>query len=672
MNYLIEKSKLEFNAFDFTKIKNEDFVPALKKAIGVSKDKITKIQNETHCTFNSIILECEFISFEIENVSKIFFNLLSANTSEELQKIAEEFSAIHTHFLDDFVLDQTVFNKIKQVYEASQDHLNQEEKQILNKMYRYFQRNGALLNEEDKKSLRLLNEELAQLGLKFGENLLKSVNHYQLVVKNNEDLKGIPEGAIEAAKELAIKKGQPENWIFTLHFPSYLPLITYAQNRNLRKEIYMASSSKAFSGEFSNQEILTKMVNLRLKRAKLLGYKSHSEYVLEERMAETPQKVFEFIDQINQKALQKAKKDLKELKEFQKIKHPDLELEPWDTAFYSELLKKEKFDFDEEELRPFFQLENVIEGAFLVASKLYNINFKERHDLPVYHEEVKVYEVYDQGKVIALFYADFFPRESKQGGAWATTFQDHFIYQGQKYIPHASIVCNFTKSTATKPSLLSLEEVKTLFHEFGHALHNIFATSHFPSITGTNVFWDFVELPSQVMENWVLEKECLDLFAKHYKTKELIPASMIEKINASEKFQSGLYNLRQMTFSLLDMKWHSIENEIQYSVTEFENQVLGPYRLFPSIPGTSISCTFSHIFDGGYSAGYYSYKWAEVLDADAFDYFKKNGIFNQSIAKKFRENILEKGGSEHPMILYKNFRGQEPKVEPLLERLGLE
>jgi peptidyl-dipeptidase Dcp len=673
MNPFLEKSSLPFGAFDFRSLKNEHYLPALHHHIEDAKLKVASIKNELSPNFSNTIVRIEEIGKEINLISSIFNYLLGANTNDELQSIAEDISGTMVNYANDILLDSALFEKIKTVYQMKSLKLSQEEKQLLDKTYKDFVRNGALLSEDDKLVLRSIDEELSKLSIRFGENLLKATNQYELLIEDPQRLDGLPDSAKEAAMEAANSKGQTGKWLFTLHMPSYLPLMTYAKDRKLREQIYRASTSRCVHGEFSNQEIIKKIVSLRLKRANLLGFKNHAEYVLSDRMAESPKRVFEFSQKIIDLAYKKGAVELDELKNLQKKLSPQDEFMPWDQTYLVEILKQKKLNFDEEKLRPYFQLEKVVEGAFAVARKLYNLSFKERTDLPTFHPDAKVYEVIDieKNEVISLFYTDFFPRESKQGGAWMSSFREHSVEMGIKFIPHIVITCNFTKPTSSKPSLLNLEEVKTLFHEFGHALHGMLSQVSFSSLSGTNVLWDFVELPSQIMENWVVEKECLDLFAHHYETGETIPSDWIKAIQDGEKFLAGLYTLRQMQLGQLDMFWHTLMEEKDLSVINFEQEVLQPYRLIPALEGSNISCQFSHIFDGGYSSGYYSYKWAEVLDADAFHFFKTKGIFSKEVAIKFRKYILEAGGSVHPMELYKQFRGAEPKIDALLNRSGL-
>ena len=514
--------------------------------------------------------------------------------------------------------------------------------------------------------------ELSKLSLQFGENVLAETNNFQLHVTDEKDLSGLPEGALEAAREMAMTL-EKEGWVFTLDYPSYLPFMTYADNRELRKKMAIAFGAKGFQeNEFNNEENVLKIVKLRHERANLLSYKSHADFVLEERMAESPAKVKTFLNDLLIKAKPAAEKEFAELTAFAKeLDGPD-HLEKWDGAYYSEKLKQKLFNLDDEKLKPYFKLENVLNGVFTIAGKLYGIHFTQVNDIDKYHKDVVTYEVKDDGNnLVAVFYADFFPRKGKRNGAWMTSFKSQYVKDGVNERPHVSIVCNFTKPTETKPSLLTFNEVTTLFHEFGHALHGMLANTVYPSLSGTSVYWDFVELPSQIMENWCYEPEALALFAHHYQTGDMIPMEYIEKIKESASFQEGMATVRQLSFGLLDMGWHSQDPGSITDLKAFETEQFSTTQLYPDVKENAMSTAFSHIFQGGYSSGYYSYKWAEVLDADAFEYFLKNGIFDKETANKFKDNVLSKGGTEHPMILYKRFRGQEPKPDALLKRAGL-
>jgi peptidyl-dipeptidase Dcp len=598
--------------------------------------------------------------------------LNSAETCDEMQKIAQEVSPLLTAFSNDISLNEDLFKRVKAVYDQKDKvTLTAEQATLLDKKFKGFSRNGALLAEADKLKLREIDTELAKLKLTYGENVLAETNNYQLYITNEADLKGLPEGTKEMAASLAKSKGL-DGWVFTLDFPSYLPFVTYVENRELRKEIAIAAGKKAFqNNEFDNKDNVKRIVELRHKRANLLGYESHSHFVLEERMAQHPEKVKAFLNDLLEKAKPAAHKEFAELTAFAKDLDGIEYLEKWDGPYYSEKLKQKLFSLDDELLKPYFKLENVLNGAFTIAEKLFGIRFKEVFDIDTYHNDVQTFEVLDfQNELVAVFYADFFPRKGKRNGAWMTSFKPQYIKNGVNERPHVSIVCNFTPPTETKPSLLTFNEVTTLFHEFGHALHGMLANTTYPSLSGTSVYWDFVELPSQIMENWCYEPEALALFAKHYLTGEVIPQQYVEKIKESASFLEGMATMRQLSFGLLDITYHA-KVQIIDDVKAFEKAAFEGTSLYPDVEENCMSTSFSHIFQGGYSSGYYSYKWAEVLDADAFAYFQEKGIFNPEVATKFKDNVLSKGGTELPMELYKKFRGQEPKAEALLKRAGL-
>lgn len=673
-NPLLESPQARHGAYPFDKVKTEDFLPALKAAIETAKQKLEDYKKDPRTDFAHVVTDKSDITEQVDYIAGIFFNLHSAECSEELEKISPEFSEILTRFGNDISLDPEIFLKVKSCYESRMDQdLSKEELTIIEKMYKSFVRNGALLAESEKERVREIDEQMAKLTLQFSQNVLKATNDYFLEITDKKDLEGIPDGIVEAAAELAEKKGKAGCWCFDLNAPSLVPFLTYAKNRVLRKQMFMAHNSKTFNSKFDNQENLKSILKFRTERAKILGFNTHADYVLEERMAMSPKKVMDFLDELLAKAKPHAEKDLARLKKIALERDGITDFQSYDSAYYSEILKKQELDMDDEMLRPYFKLENVVDGVFKVANLLYGLSFKEVFDLPKYHKDVRTFEVYDDetNNYVGLFYADFFPRATKRSGAWMSGIKEQGMYQGKVERPHIMIVCNFTKPTKTKPSLLTLDEVLTLYHEFGHALHGLLSKVKYRELSGTNVYWDFVELPSQIMENWVLEKECLDLFAVHYETGEKIPQDLIEKIKASGKFLEGLGTLRQLTFGFLDMAYHTTDPDKITDITAFETKTIEKTSLLPKIEGTSISTSFSHIFAGGYSAGYYSYKWAEVLDADAFEFFQTSGIFNKEIARKFREFILEKGGTEHPMELYKKFRGQEPDVGALLRRAGL-
>jgi Zn-dependent oligopeptidase len=674
MSILTHHFNTKYNTAPFSKIKNEDFLPAFQKGIELAKAEIDAIvRNPIKPTFENTIEALAFSGDVLDRISSIFFNLNSAETNDEIQKIAQEVSPLLSEFGNDVRLNPDLFARVKTVYEQREKlNLNPEQTTLLDKKYKSFSRNGANLPEDKKNQLREIDKELSKLSLQFGENVLAETQAYQLHITNESDLAGLPEGAIEAARTLA-KSQEKEGWIFTLDYPSYVPFVTYADNRELRKKMAIAFGAKGFqNNEFDNQEIVLKIAKLRFERAQVLGYATHAHFVLEERMAESPEKVKTFSNDLLEKAKPAALKEFAQLTAFAKEQHGIDKLEKWDGAYYSEKLKQQLFNLDDEILKPYFQLEKVLDGAFAVAQKLFGITFEEIFEVDKYHEEVKTYAVKDEdNQLVAVFYADFFPRKGKRNGAWMTSFKSQYIKKGSNERPHISIVCNFTKPTETKPSLLTFNEVTTLFHEFGHALHGMLANTTYPSLSGTSVYWDFVELPSQIMENWCYEPEALALFAYHYETGEMIPMELVHKIKESASFQEGMATMRQLSFGLLDMGWHAQDPSNIKDIKAFETEQFAATQLYPDVKENAMSTSFSHIFQGGYSSGYYSYKWAEVLDADAFEYFQEKGIFNKEVATKFKENVLSKGGTEHPMILYKRFRGQEPKPEALLRRAGL-
>ena len=674
MSILNMRFDTAFNTAPFSKIKTEAFLPAFKKAIENAKNEIDQIvENKALPSFENTIEALDYTGQQLDRISSIFFNLNAAETNDAIQKIAQEVSPLLTEFSNDVALNVALFERVKSVYNAKETlSLSKEQQTLLDKKYKGFSRNGANLNDAQKEVLRIIDKEQSQLKLTFGENILAETNRYELLITESADLEGLPEGAMEAAKQLAVEKNK-EGWLITLDYPSYVPFMTYAKNRGLRKKLALAFGQKGFQNDaLDNQEIVLKIAQLRFKRAQLLGYETHAHFVLEERMAKTPETVQNFLEDLLPKALPAAKKEFKELEDFAiKLDHID-RLEKWDSAYYSEKLKQERFNFDDEQLKPYFKLENVIEGAFEVAQKLFGLHFTQSHDIDTYHKDVMTYTVEDsQQNLVAVFYADFFPRAGKRNGAWMTSYKPQFVKNDKNERPHVSIVCNFTKPTSTKPSLLTFNEVTTLFHEFGHALHGMLADTIYPSLSGTSVAWDFVELPSQIMENWCYEKEALALFAKHYETGASIPMDLIDKIKAAATFQQGMQTMRQLSFGLLDMNWHGIDPREITDVKQHETTAFKETQLFPEVKENCMSTAFSHIFQGGYSSGYYSYKWAEVLDADAFEFFKETDLFDPKIAEAFKTNVLSKGGTQDPLELYIKFRGQKPKVEALLKRSGL-
>ena len=669
-----------FDLAPFSKINNEHYLPAIKALIDITKQEVSLIsKNPDTPTFKNTVEALENTGGALDRATSIFFNLNSAETNDQIQQIAQEVSPLLSNFSNDLLLNQELFKRVKTVYDHKQTYaLSGEQQMLLEKQYKGFARNGANLSEQKKAQLRSIDTQLSKLGLSFGENVLAQTNAFELLLDKEQDLAGLPEGAKEAAKQVAAEKGK-KGWVITLDYPSYVPFMKYAQNRALRKKLALAFGARAFQDKGqNNQQHVLDIVKLRHQRAQLLGYQSHAHFVLEDRMAQSPQKVHAFLNELLVKARPAAQKEFDELEAFAKKIDSIDQLQKWDSAYYAEKLKQEKFSLDDEQLKPYFKLENVINGVFTVANKLFDLEFKEDPTIDTYHPDVKTYRVLGtEGKLIAIFYADFHPRAGKRGGAWMTSYkpqQKIDTPDGKGVIndrPHISNVCNFTKPTATKPSLLTFNEVTTLFHEFGHGLHGMLANTKYKGLSGTNVSWDFVELPSQILENWCYEKQTLELFATHYKTGEVIPMELIDKIKASATFHQGMQTLRQLSFGLLDMAWHGSDPSKITSVKDFENNAFGDTVLYPDTPNTCMSTAFSHIFQGGYSAGYYSYKWAEVLDADAFAYFKNEGIFNKKVASKFKDFVLSKGGTQDPMKLYIKFRGQKPNPDALLERAGL-
>lgn len=664
----------QFDLAPFSKIKSEHFEPAFKETLRQAKEEINKItENTATPSFENTIEALEASGEQLNRVASILFNLNSAETSTEIQQIAQQVSPWLSEFSNDLILNETLFARVKSVYETKDSlALSTEQAKLLEESYANFSRNGANLPKDKQEQLRAIDQELAKLSLQFGEHVLAETNNFQLTVLEESKLEGLPDDAKETAAQLAKEKGL-EGFLFTLHYPSYLPFMKYVKDRDLRKEMALAFGRKGFQDNANNNEaIVLELAILRFKRAQLLGYETHAHFVLEQRMAKTPTQVNNFLEDLLNKAKPAATKEFEELSNFAKEQDQIDQLQKWDAAYYAEKLKQKKFDLNEEELKPYFELSNVIKGVFTIAGKLFDLKFEEVDDIDVYHEEVKTYRVTNtEGNFIAVFYADFHPRPGKRDGAWMTVYKNQQITAGENSRPHISIVCNFTRPTATKPSLLTFNEVTTLFHEFGHALHGMLANTTYASLSGTSVYWDFVELPSQLLENWCYEEEALALFAKHYQTGEVIPMHLVEKIKASSNFQEGMQTLRQLSFGRLDMAWHGINPTSITDVKSHEINAFKGTKFYPDVSENCMSTAFSHIFQGGYSSGYYSYKWAEVLDADAFAYFKEKGIFNKEVAASFKATVLSQGGAIAPMELYKKFRGQEPKPEALLKRAGL-
>ena len=673
-NPLLTDSQAPFGAPEFDKIKNEHYLPAFEAGVAEAKAEIDAIvANPEEPTFENTIEAMEFSGRTLNKVASIFYNLMEANTNDQMQEIAEKIAPMMTEYSMYVSLNDALFQRVKAVYEKKDElGLDQDQMTLLEDSYKSFVRGGANLSAEDKAVYSKWSEELSLLTLQFSKNVLAATNAYTLHITEEADLAGLPDYVKTLGAETAKEKGL-EGWAFTLDYPSYSPFLQYSSNRDLRKEIWMAYNTRAIGGEFDNTEIVKKIVDLRIKIANILGYETYADYALEERMAKNKETVDAFILELLEPSMPFAQKDVADVLAYAKMNgFEDSQLQSWDFTYWSERYKEAEYSLSAEELKPYFQLESCIDAVFGLATRLYGITFTELDNVPVYHEDVKVYEVKDaDGSHLALFYADFFPRASKRGGAWMTGFRDQSIVNGVEERPFINIVCNFTKPTADSPSLITHDELTTFLHEFGHALHGIMAKGRYASLTGTSVSRDFVELPSQIMENWAYEPEYLNSFAKHYQTGEPIPAELIEKIVAAKNYLAAYGQVRQLHFGYLDMAWHSLKELPAMGTVEFEQSVLAPWAVMPAAEGAAFSGSFSHIFSGGYSAGYYSYKWAEVLEADAFSLFKEKGIFNTEVAKSFRTNILEKGGAEDEAVIYRNFRGHDPAPEALMEKLGL-
>jgi len=668
-NPLLKKFQTPFESAPFDKIKIEHFIPAIQKSIEIALKEIDSItQQKESPTFENTIEKLENCGTLIDRNTSLLFNLNSAETSEQLQKTAQEASPLLTQFQNDIRLNDTLFERIKFVYQnEDRKKLTAEQNTLLEKEYKNFVRNGANLDNTSKEKLRVIDTQLAKLSLTFGEHVLADTQAFSLHIEKKEELIGLPPSVIEMAEEEANKKIK-KGWVFTLDYPSYVPFMTYSENRELRKKMSIAFGQRGFKdNEQNNNDIIIELVKLRKERAQLLGYDSHAAFVLEERMAQSEQNVKTFLDELATKAKPAAESEWKAMEAFASEKLDLEKLEKWDTAFVSEKLKQAQLDLNEQELKPYFLLNNVLHGLFEIVKKLYGIELRKNKEVSVYHEDVEVFEVHKDNMPYALLYTDFFPRPGKRNGAWMTSYRSQ--KKGKR--PHISIVCNFSKPTHTEPSLLTFQEVTTLFHEFGHALHGILANTTYSSLSGTSVYWDFVELPSQIMENWCYQPEALKLYAKHFKTGEVIPHELIEKIKKAAHFQQGLQTLRQLSFGYLDLSYHDKNADLIDDIKRHEKNQIQHLQFTEDTAENCMSTAFSHIFQGGYSAGYYSYKWAEVLDADAFELFLEKGIFEPLTAKSFLENILSKGGTEHPMTLYKRFRGKEPDPSALLRRAGL-
>ena len=673
-NPLLQEFNTPHQTPPFTQIQTAHYIPAFTAAMEEGRAEIKAIiDNPATPDFNNTIEALEKAGNKLSRISSIFFNLNSAETSEAIQEVAREVSPLLSEYGNDIWLNEALFARVKAVYEQKDKlTLSTEQATLLDNTYKGFVRRGALLNAEDKQKYRNITAELSKLSLQFGENLLAETNDYKLHITDEADLAGLPEAVREAAQQLAESEGK-EGWMFSLHAPSMLPFMQYADQRELREQLFRASTKRGNQdNQNDNKANILRQAELRLAKAQLLGYRSHADYVLEERMAQSADKVNAFLNELFEKSFPFAQEDVAQVAAFAKQQGLEGELQRWDFAYYSEKLKTSLFDLNEEMTKPYFQLEKVKTGIFDLTNKLWGLSYKLNKDIPVYHPDVFAYEVFNRDEqVISVLYLDFHPRKGKQGGAWMTSFRDQHMENGQNIIPHVSVVCNFTPPTASRPSLLTFNEVTTFLHEFGHALHGMLSEVTYESLSGTSVYRDFVELPSQIMENWALEKEWLQDVAVHYQTGETMPEDLIQKIIAADNFQSGYLTVRQLSFGFNDMAWHSITEPLATDAISFEKAAMAKTELFPEVAGSCFSTAFGHIFDGGYAAGYYGYKWAEVLDADAYALFKEKGIFDQATAESFREHILSKGGTRHPMDLYVAFRGAEPSVEALLLRSGL-
>lgn len=673
-NPLLTRSTYKYEAPAFDKITEADYIPAFEAAIAEGKKEIESIvNNPQEPTFENTILALEYAGEQLTTISGIFYNLNEANTSDAMQQIAEQIAPAMTEYSLSIILNEKLFNRVKKVYENKGNlNLGQEEARLLEKTYKGFADNGANLSAEDKTKYSKIQEELSLATLKFGKNALAATNAFTLHLTKEEELAGLPDFVKEAAAFEA-KGRNLEGWVFTLQQPSMGPFMQFSENRELREKIWKASNTKCVGGEFDNGETIKQIVGLRIQLANLLGDSTYADNALKDRMAKSTVTVNAFLADLLNKSMPYAKTDIKSIQQYAAKNGFKGELMPWDFSYWSEKLKKEKYSLNDEVLKPYFKLENVQQAVFALADSLYGLKFTEINDVPGYHPDVKIYDVTNAtGRHMAVFYADFFPRESKRGGAWMTAFREQrFAKGGEEQRPLISIVCNFSKPTDTTPSLLTFYEVTTLLHEFGHALHGILAEGKYPSITGTNVARDFVELPSQIMENWGTQEAYLASFAKHYQTGEVIPQELVKKIIESKNYNSGYASVRQLTFGISDMAWHTLAAVPATDVISFEKEAVKACSLFPDVPGTAFSPSFGHIFSGGYAAGYYSYKWAEVLEADAFQLFLEKGIFNKEVAESFRKNILSRGDIEDADVLYRNFRGRDPQPEALMEKLGM-
>lgn len=671
-NPLLGEWKTPHQTPPFSEIKTEHYRPAVEKGMDEARKNIDAItSSKDKPTFENTILALEKSSALLDKVTSILFNMNESNTNEDLQKIVLEISPKLTSFSNNIYMNEKLFERVKVVYEGEEmKSLSNEQKMLVDKTYRAFLRTGATLDKEAKKHYKANAEELSKLSQKFKQNVLADNNNYFMHITNKDELKGLPQNAINSAAEEARKRNL-EGWVITLDYPSYGPFMQYADNRTRRQELWTAYNSKGNrDNENNNNEIIQKIVNLRLQQANILGYKTYADYVLSERMAESTANVEKFLNELLQSAMPVAKADVLNVNEYAKNNGADFDIQRWDYSYYSEKLKEAKYAFNGEMLRPYFQLDKVRDGIFKLYEMLYGLTFKENSDIQIYHPDVKAYEVFDGNRFMGVLYLDMYPRASKRGGAWKTSFRGQYRENGVDTRPLIQVVCNFSKPVGDTPSLLSFDEVETFLHETGHAIHGMLSDVTYESLSGTATYRDFVELPSQIMENWATEPEFLKLFAYHYQTNEPLPVEYIEKLKQSENFNSGYYCVRQLSLGLTDMAYHTITVPTAKSAEEIERYAMAPTELLPEIKGTTTSTSFSHIFAGGYAVGYYGYKWAEVLDADAFSKFKDNGIFDKVTAEKFRKEVLSRGGTEHPAVLFRNFMGREPNNEALLIRSG--
>jgi peptidyl-dipeptidase Dcp len=665
-----------FQVPPFNEIQDEHYLPAFEKGIAMHKEEIEVIiNNPEEPDFENTIAALDRSGEQLGKVQYVFNGVLSSNTNEQLQEIAQKVAPMESGHFDDINLNPDLFKRVKAVYEKRKEmDLNVEQKTLLDETYKNFVRGGAELDDDKQSRFREINQKISVLSLKFGDNILSENNQYKLIIDDENDLAGLPDGVIAGAAEAAKAAGQDGKWLFTTHKPSMIPFLQYAENRELREKLHNAYCARGDNrNEQDNNNILIEMARLRLEKAQLLGYETHAHFVLEKRMAKKPENVYNLLNPIWEAALPVSKKDVAEMQTLITREGGDFELAHWDWWYYAEKLRKEKYDLDEEELRPYFELENVRNGLFQVCTNLYGITFEELHDIPKYHADAQVFEVKEaDGSHLGVLYMDFHPRASKRGGAWMEAYRKQYNKNGENITPVITTVFNFSKPTGDKPALLSFEEVSTMFHEMGHALHGLFSDCTYESISGTSVPWDFVELPSSIMENWASEPEVMKMYGKHFETGETIPDELIQKIENAGHFNQGFVNVEYLSAAFLDMNWHTLKDtKSEIDVDKFESKALADIGLIPEIVVRYRSTYFSHIFSGGYSAGYYSYKWSEVLDADAFDAFKETSLFDAETAGSFRENILARGGTEDPMVLYKRFRGREPSIDPLLKRSGL-